>query len=61
MLGHKLAIAIVGGIALMASMSAQRLNGPKLGRAATEDEIKVVDLSIPPDGTGLPAGRGLIR
>ena len=31
---------------------------PKLGRAATQDEIAAWDISIPPDGAGLPAGRG---
>src|SRR5438132_5655247 len=31
---------------------------PKLGRAATQDEIAAWDISIPPAGAGLPAGRG---
>jgi mono/diheme cytochrome c family protein len=29
-----------------------------LGRAATPDEIRRIDISVAPDGTGLPAGRG---
>jgi cytochrome c len=31
---------------------------PKLGRAATADDLAKVDISIPPDGTGLPSGSG---
>jgi cytochrome c len=30
----------------------------KVGRAPTAEEIKAWDISIPPDGTGLPAGQG---
>jgi mono/diheme cytochrome c family protein len=30
----------------------------KVGRAPTDDEIKAWDISIPPDGTGLPEGKG---
>src|SRR5579872_1321722 len=33
---------------------------PKLGRPATPDEIAKADISIPPDGTGLPAGSGSV-
>src|SRR5229473_6117302 len=33
---------------------------PKLGRAATPDEIARIDISIPPDGKGLPAGSGSV-
>ena len=31
---------------------------PKLGRPATPDEIARIDISIPPDGKGLPSGSG---
>ena len=31
---------------------------PNLGRPVTPDEIAVWDISIPPDGTGLPPGNG---
>jgi mono/diheme cytochrome c family protein len=31
---------------------------PNLGRAVSASEIAAWDISIPPDGTGLPAGRG---
>ena len=33
---------------------------PKLGKPATPDEIARVDISIPPDGKGLPAGSGSV-
>jgi mono/diheme cytochrome c family protein len=32
--------------------------GPGFGRAATPEEIAVIDISIPPNGKGLPAGSG---
>jgi len=31
-----------------------------LGRAATPDEIKRLDIDVSPDGTGLPEGRGTV-
>jgi S-disulfanyl-L-cysteine oxidoreductase SoxD len=34
---------------------------PKLGRAATPDEVAKADISIPPDGTGLPSGSGTVE
>ncbi len=37
---------------------AARAEGPDLGRAATPEEIGRADLSISPDGRGLPPGRG---
>jgi len=33
---------------------------PKLGKPASPDEIARVDISIPPDGKGLPAGSGSV-
>jgi cytochrome c len=35
--------------------------GPQLGRPATPAEIAAVDLSIPPDGRGLPSGQGTAK
>jgi cytochrome c len=35
--------------------------GPGLGRAATPDEIASWDISIGPDGAGLPPGRGTAK
>jgi S-disulfanyl-L-cysteine oxidoreductase SoxD len=33
---------------------------PKLGRPATPDEIARIDISIPPDGKGVPSGSGSV-
>jgi S-disulfanyl-L-cysteine oxidoreductase SoxD len=35
--------------------------GPNLGRAATAHEVAAWDISIPPSGVGLPAGRGTAK
>ena len=35
--------------------------GGNLGRAATADEIKAWDISIPPSGAGLPPGSGSVQ
>jgi cytochrome c len=59
--GCKPAIALSAAVLLAANLSAQQATGPGLGRAATPEEIKALDLSIPPDGTGLPAGQGTAR
>jgi len=53
------AVAILSVIQVT-SAPAQRREGPKLGRLATPEEIKAVDSSIPPDGTGLPPGQGTV-
>src|SRR5258707_14452822 len=33
---------------------------PKLGRPATQDDVARIDISIPPDGKGLPSGSGSV-
>jgi cytochrome c len=56
--GGALAVAIsllAGGIAAAAQVAP-----PRLGRAATPDEVAKVDISIPPDGKGLPPGSGSV-
>ena len=35
--------------------------GPNLGRVATTQEVAAWDISIPPDGAGLPAGSGTAK
>ena len=35
--------------------------GPNLGRAATAQEARAWDISIPPSGAGLPAGSGTVK
>jgi cytochrome c len=43
---------------LCAAPSPAQLPGYGLGRAPTDAEIKAWDVTIPPDGRGLPPGRG---
>src|SRR5579863_7857006 len=45
---------------LVATAFAAEIAPPKLGRPATPDEIAKADISIPPDGKGLPAGSGSV-
>lgn len=46
-------------ILALAGCAAPAVTGtPNLGRAATVAEVAAWDLSIPPDGAGLPPGRG---
>ena len=51
----RLATASAG---LLVLSSAALAEGPGLGRVATPDEIASWDVSISPDGAGLPPGRG---
>jgi mono/diheme cytochrome c family protein len=51
-----LALALI--VTLAGCGAAARRETPDLGRAATPAEIAGWDISIPPDGTGLPPGRG---
>ena len=54
---------LISGIAIAAIASASFAATPpppKLGKPATADEIARVDISIPPDGKGLPAGSGSV-
>jgi cytochrome c len=44
-----------------ASLAASAADSPNLGRAATADEIAAWDISIGPDGAGLPAGSGTAK
>lgn len=51
-------IVSIGFIALAACASPLTRETPNLGRVATPAEVAGWDVSIPPDGTGLPPGRG---
>jgi cytochrome c len=53
------AVASVFAVVSTGAFAAQ-VTPPKLGRPATPDEIAKVDISIPPDGKGLPAGSGSV-
>ncbi|HEX3483811.1 MAG TPA: cytochrome c [Micropepsaceae bacterium] len=55
----------IGGVAAAAiivatSAFAATPAPPKLGRPASPDEIARIDISIPPDGKGLPSGSGSV-
>jgi len=43
---------------VLATVPAAAAEGPGLGRPATPGEVAAWDISIPPDGTGLPPGSG---
>ena len=43
---------------ICAGAVAAEIAPPKLGRPATPDEVAKADISIPPDGKGLPPGSG---
>ena len=51
-------IVSIGFIALAGCASPLTRETPNLGRVATPAEVAGWDVSIPPDGTGLPPGRG---
>ena len=55
-------LAVVGVAALVAAVAAPasraQLPTYRLGRTPTAEEIKAWDITIPPDGTGLPSGSG---
>lgn len=51
-------IVSIGFIALAGCASPLTGETPNLGRVATPAEVAGWDVSIPPDGTGLPPGRG---
>ena len=42
------------------SLSAEALSGPRLGRHASSEEIARWQISVMPDGEGLPAGSGSV-
>jgi cytochrome c len=50
--------SLAAAILLVASMSGQQR--PNLGRELTPDEVKKVDITIAPDGAGLPPGSGSV-
>ena len=52
-------LALAGALVLAATLPAlAQLPTYGLGRAPTAEEIKAWDLTIPPDGRGLPPGSG---
>lgn len=56
------ALVVVAGSALAGcAVQAPAVRSPMLGSAVSGDEIARWDISIPPSGTGLPAGGGTAR
>jgi mono/diheme cytochrome c family protein len=56
------AVALLAGCATVDDHQAMRPSGtPALGRVATAAEVAAADISIPPSGAGLPAGRGTVK
>lgn len=55
---ERLAVCFVGA-ALLASGTVQA--GAEFGHPATADEVRAWDISIPPDGRGLPPGSGTAK
>jgi S-disulfanyl-L-cysteine oxidoreductase SoxD len=52
-------IAAAAGLAALAALTlAAAQEGPKLGVPVTEEQISSWDISVGPDGAGLPAGKG---
>lgn len=54
----KLTALAVLAVAGVVAVQARAADGPDLGRDVTETEIAGWDISIPPDGRGLPPGSG---
>src|SRR5215468_9868113 len=51
-------LLIAVGLAWLVAADAMAVEGPNLGRVATPEEIAGWDISIAPDGAGLPSGSG---
>ena len=52
------ALALVVGGCASAAMTPRAMEGPNLGREATPAQIAGWDISVGPDGVGLPPGKG---
>ncbi len=66
MFSSKKLVPAISAAALVAacaapSETAMPTRGPNLGRAATPQELRAFDISIPPSGAGLPAGGGTAK
>jgi mono/diheme cytochrome c family protein len=61
MFGHKVLLGGVTAAALVMAGAALAIDPPKLGTPASALLIALFDISIPPDGTGLPAGQGTAK
>jgi cytochrome c len=53
-------LKVAAGAALFASASLAATPSPNLGRAPNSAELSAIDISITPDGRGLPTGSGTV-
>jgi len=58
---HMRDLISIAAVAVALGCSGARAESPNLGRAATPEEIAAWDISIDPNGAGLPAGGGSAR
>lgn len=58
--GAILPVAALLALGFSATITAAEIAPPKLGRPATPADIAKADISIPPDGRGLPPGSGSV-
>ena len=57
---NKIALYITCGLTAVAIAALGQGQQYKLGRPATPQEIRELDISVAPDGSGLPKGRGTV-
>lgn len=54
-------IALAGGLALALTGAAFAEEGPNLGKPISQEDLAPWDISIGPDGAGLPPGSGTVK
>lgn len=59
-IGHP-ELVLAGAVALVATAAIAATPSPNLGRAPGAAELAAIDISIMPDGRGLPAGSGTVE
>jgi len=55
---HRAASLVLAGLGALALL--RGADTPKLGRELTPDEVRKVDITVAPDGSGLPPGSGSV-
>src|SRR5260370_41487406 len=58
---NRIAILASAVLAVGFALMAERAPRYNLGRPATPEEIRKRDISVAPDGTGLPSGHGSVK